>query len=283
MDSKINSNSKSVSLISSPLSQILSKHPFKKTFLQSFLPNFDHEEWKPLVGKMMKYYEKVIIRKGDKMFLPKNTKLYHGSLEYPFIPASKSKADTRRMTFFGLDIDISLWYILELIEIEKYKKANNFNRFGFLYLLVVTEDIEIHTLIDIINNNPKDIRSCKSQGNVCLHPQVAFRGQVFNSPSIYKLSSEITLHYHRYEDKLLLDKVYIVDPLLLEMNKNDPTWKVRKSIIRRYHKLDILEKDKHLYEDTIDAETYKRYYLGAIRKKNKKKKKKKTKKKNKLI
>ena len=31
--------------------------------------------------------------------------------------------DTRRMTFFGLDIDISLWYILELIRLEHFNKA----------------------------------------------------------------------------------------------------------------------------------------------------------------
>tara|TARA_Y100000389_G_scaffold201820_1_gene245450 strand:+ start:1656 stop:2507 length:852 start_codon:yes stop_codon:yes gene_type:complete len=279
MESKAKSNSKSMSLLSSPLSTILSKHPFKKTYLQSFLPDFDPEEWKPLVRKMMRHYEKVIIKRGNKMYLPKGTKLYHGSLEYPFLPASKSKANTGRMTFFGLDIDISLWYILELIEMEKYKKTIGFNRFGFLYLFVVTQDIEIHKLIDLINDNPKEIRSCKKLGNVCLHPQVAFRGEVFNSPSIYKLSSELTLHYQRYEKHLKLDKLYIVDPLLLEMNKNDPKWKVRNSIIKRYHNLDLVETD--LYEETIDAETYKRYYLGALGKKKKKKKKTKKKKKKK--
>lgn len=272
--------SKSISLLSSPLSTILSKHPFKKTYLQSFLPEFDPEEWKPLVRKMIKHYEKVIIKRGNKMYLPKGTKLYHGSLEYPFLPASKSKADIRRMTFFGLDIDISLWYILELIGSEHFNKANDFNRFGFLYLFVVTQDIEIHALLDLINNNPKNIRPCKKLGNVCLHPQVAFRGDVFDAPSIYKLSSELTLHYQRYEKHLKLDKVYIVDPLLLEMNKNDPKWKVRNSIVRRYHNLDLLEKDNDLYQATIDAETYKRYYFGALHKK-KKKTKKKTKKKKK--
>ena len=38
---------------------------------------------------------------------------------------------------------------------------------------------EIHKLIDLINDNPKEIRSCKKLGNVCLHPQVAFRGDVY--------------------------------------------------------------------------------------------------------
>ena len=275
------SSSKSISLLSTPLSTILSKNPFKKTYLESFLPTFDSEEWKPLVKKMIKHYEKIIIRKNNKIFLPKGTKLYHGSLEYPFLPASKSKADIRRMTFFGLDIDISIWYILELIGLERFNKSNNFNRFGFLYLFVITQDIEIHTLINLINDNPKEIRSCNKLGNVCLHPQVAFRGDVFNAPSIYKLSSEITLHYQRYETHLKLEKVYIVDPLILEMNKNDPKWKVRNSIVRRYNNLDLLEKDKDLYQEMIDAEKYKRYYLGALRrkKKTKRKTKRKTKKK----
>ena len=55
------SDMKSLSLLSSPLSMILSKNPFNKTYLQSFLPEFDPEEWKPLVRKMIEHYENVII------------------------------------------------------------------------------------------------------------------------------------------------------------------------------------------------------------------------------
>ena len=82
-------------------------------------------------------FDKILIVKGDKQYIPKGTKLYHGDIQYPFIPGSKSTSNKNNMTFFGLDIDIAIWYILELVEIEKFKKDNNFSRFGFLYIFVL--------------------------------------------------------------------------------------------------------------------------------------------------
>ena len=99
------------------------------------------------------------------------------------------------MTFFGLDIDIAIWYILELVEIEKFKKDNNFSRFGFLYIFVLQEDLELSKIIDIIRHNPLEIRQCRHVVNVCLL-QVAYRGRVETAPHIYKLCSEVTLFYH---------------------------------------------------------------------------------------
>jgi len=271
-------NSKSKSLLSSPLSEYLTVSPFKLSFLESFLPNNNSTIWDKLVKKMMSYYDKILIVKGDKKYLPKGTKLYHGDIKYPFIPGSKSTGNKENMTFFGLDIDIAIWYILELVEIEKFKKDNNFSRFGFLYIFVLQEDLELSKIIDIIRDNPKEIRKCRHKNNVCLHPQVAFRGRVETAPQIYKLSSEVTLFYDNYTEMLLLDKIYIVDPLLLELNKNNKEWKPRNAIIKKYNSTTI---EEELYKETIDSETYKRYYLGALRKKTKKKKtkKKKTKKK----
>ena len=59
------------------------------------------------------------------------------------------------------------------MRLEHFKKTNDFGRFGFLYLFTLTEEIEIHKLIDIIYTNPKDTRECNKPGNVRLHPQVA--------------------------------------------------------------------------------------------------------------
>ena len=38
---------------------------------------------------------------------------------------------------------------------------------------------------------------------------------------------------------------------------------MRDSIIRRYQSLDNLERDKDLYSETLDADTYIRYYLSS--------------------
>ena len=253
----------SSSLLSTPVSDIIEKHPFKRNLFQSLFPDYDNAEWTELVNKMKRHYDKILIKRGDKLYLPRGTKLYHGDLSYPFVPGSKSTGNKDKMTFFGLDIDISIWYILELVRLEHFKKTKDFSRFGFLYLFTLTEEIEIHKLIDIIYTNLKDTRECNKPGNVCLHPQVAFRGTTDDSPNIYKLSSEVTLHYPKYESQLSLDRVYIVDPLLLEQNKLNREWKVRDSIIRRYQSLDNLERDKDLYSETLDADTYIRYYLSS--------------------
>lgn len=280
------SKSKSKSLLSSPVSDIIEKDPFERNLFQSIFPNYDNTEWLPLVKKMKTHYKK--FERGNKLYLPKGTKLYHGSTEYPFLGDAPDK---NKITYFGLDIDISIWYILELVRLEHFKKKQDFSRFGFLYLFTLTEDIEIDKLIDIIYTNPKDTRKCNKTGSVCLHPQVVFRGTTDDSPNIYKLSSEVTLHYPVYESKLSLDRVYLVDPLLLEQNKLNRTWKPRNAIIRRYQKLDNLKQDIDIYSETIDAQTYINYYLsplGSLRKRKKKtkrqnKKSKKNKKKKTLF
>ena len=281
----MNSNTESKSLLSSPLSEYLTISPFKMSFLESFLPNYNPTMWDTLVKKMMSHYDKILIVKGDKKYLPKGTKLYHADIQYPFTPGSKSTDNKDNMTFFGLDIDIAIWYILELVEIEKFKKDNNFSRFGFLYMFVLQEDLELSKIIDIIRDNPKEIRECRHKNNVCLHPQVAFRGRVETAPQVYKLCSEVTLFYQNYSEILLLDKIYVIDPLLLELHKNNKDWKPRNAIIKKYDSTTI---EEDLYTETIDTDTYKRYYLGALhhkktkrRKKTKKKKKTKRRKKTK--
>jgi hypothetical protein len=164
------------------------------------------------------------------------------------------------------------------VRLEHFKKRDNFSRFGFLYLFTLTEDLEIHKLMDLLSTNPKDTRICNKMGKVCLHPQVAFRGTTDDSPHIYKLSSEVTLHYPVYESQLSLHSVYLVDPLILEQNKRNKQWKVRNAILKRYQKRNSLEKDIDIFSETIGPETYIQYYLSqttAAKKKTKKRTRKK--------
>ena len=67
----MNSNTTSKSLLSSPLSEYLTINPFKMGFLESFLPNYNPTMWDTLVKKMMSYYDKILIVKGDKKYLQK--------------------------------------------------------------------------------------------------------------------------------------------------------------------------------------------------------------------
>ena len=63
----------------------------------------------------------------------------------------------------------------------------------------------------------------------------------------------------------------MVDPLLLETNKMDPEYNPSSAIIKEFTPKTI--KNHKEIEETIDIETYKRYYSGALRKHNKPKKK----------
>ena len=262
------------SIISTPLSDILSKKPMYQP------DGEDQKEWKPIVKKMITYYEKILVKKGDKVYLPKGSILYHGDMGYPFVPGSKSTGDRNKMTFFGLDIEISIWYVSELIDsyLEKYSKGKPVNRYGFLYSFKLTQDLEVDSILNTLFTHPKEVKLCNQKGKVCLHPQVAYRGDYEYAPSIYKLSSELTLFFDKHADQLQLDKVYIIDPLILHKHKDDASFKSRKSIVRRYNNPPASIDPKYL--ETIDIEQYRTHYFGALKKK--KKKKKKTKRRNRV-
>ena len=55
----MNSNTTSKSLLSSPLSEYLTINPFKLSFLESFLPNYNPTMWDTLVKKMMSFPETI--------------------------------------------------------------------------------------------------------------------------------------------------------------------------------------------------------------------------------
>jgi len=263
------------SLISTPLSDILSVKP--QPMLGASMG--DQEEWKPIIKKMISYYEKILVKKGDKVYLPKGSVLYHGDMGYPFVPGSKSTGNKDKMTFFGLDIEIAIWYVSELIDLylESFFKGKPVNRYGFLYSFKLTQDLEIDLILDTLWAHPKESKICNQIGKVCLHPQVAYRGDVDYSPTIFKLSSELTLYFDIHTDQLQLDKVYIIDPLILHRNKEDISFKSRKSIVHRYNVVPETIDPKYL--EVIDIDQYRTHYFGALKRKKKKKKKKKTKRK----
>jgi hypothetical protein len=117
-------------------------------------------------------------------FVPKGTKLYHSS----FIFDQKFNLD--RITFFGTDIIISLWYLLE----ELLKPHNRNKRFGVIYEFEVTNDIPIY-ILENINNHPYNTYGkgtvCQSKQIACIHPQYAYHG---NTNKFREMSMEITMN-----------------------------------------------------------------------------------------
>lgn len=78
------------------------------------------KEWRDLEIKVKNFVKERIMTKDG--FLREGIKLYHSSLnsELDF-----DKFDKDKYTYFGLDIVISLWYILEMADSEVEEKKRN--------------------------------------------------------------------------------------------------------------------------------------------------------------
>jgi hypothetical protein len=117
-------------------------------------------------------------------YIPKGTKLYHSS----FIFDQKFNMD--RITFFGIDIIISLWYLLE----ELLRPQHSNKRFGLIYEFEVIEDIPVY-ILEKISNHPYNSYGegviCKSKQFACIHPQYAYHG---NTHHFKEMSMEITMN-----------------------------------------------------------------------------------------
>lgn len=219
---------------------------------------YDDKDWVNPVKQTLEYYDSLLIKKNGNLFLPKGTLLYHGSLNYPFREGSQSMNDPNKITFFGLDATISIWYVLELIEMLAMRDLRNvniddfFNRYGYLYLFELTDDLPIHKILKSLSQSPKEQRICVRRNNVCLHPQVNFRG--LDRPDLYELSSEVTFYYSDFKDSLQLVDTYLVDPLLLFQNKNDPDYDPRLSVV----KIDDYQPE---FDQKISQKKYIEYYM----------------------
>ena len=193
--------------------------------------------------------------------IPAGTLLFHGSLEYP-LPFSESDFST--MTFFGLDATISLWYILELLELS-ILQDKDFKRYGYLYVFRINQSLPISKIIQTIHKNPRATWRCTlTNKSICIGPQVSLRNSVWESPkeskTIYDLSTELTMHYNTYKDSMELISTYLVDPVILANNRDDLEFDPRDAIVKHI--------DTHLkeYDQIIDAETFIKYYKPSFSK-----------------
>lgn len=137
---------------------------------------------------LLRRYEEPIILHGIKIeyYLPKGVTLYHGSLDF-YLTFDKPciTCEPNHLTFFGLDITISLWYLYEL-----YLNNGSNRKFGIIYEFEVIEDIPVF-LIEEIDKHPFGWSECNTKGIACIHPQYAYHGipvDVF-----HELSIELTM------------------------------------------------------------------------------------------
>lgn len=149
--------------------------------------------------------------------IPVGTRLYHGSMD------GNIKFDNPKLTFFGIDVIISLWILPEQRKNKMYKELgydislsqkieyNKNHDKGYLYEFQVVKPIPVQIIEDLCQH-PLEVEMCKTQP--CLHPQIGP-----DSP-IYNLSTELTIDLKDYKDYILLQKKYEVNINKLEENQD---------------------------------------------------------------
>jgi hypothetical protein len=226
-----------------------------KRFWKCLFQICDPIQWEEPIKTMLNHYNIILKKKGDQYYLPKNTILYHGSTNYPFFDKTFL---SNKITFFGLDIVIALWYILEEIYNKNDHCVNNQNVKinGYLYEFQLTKDLPITHIIKKLIINPKDrTEPCKKIMNaVCLHPQISFHGTSFTNHyrdivPMFDLCNEITLRYTVYKDYMHLKNVYFVDPFILHKNATKIHFDPVKSIV-----------SNKKYKDIIGCQEYKKEF-----------------------
>lgn len=165
--------------------------------------------------------------------IKKGTVLYHGSLD----PNMQFTRNT--ITFFSIDKNISIWYLLEM-SLLKMSFINrllyNKHEIGYLYKYEILYDIDIQLVRDI-NENAKNgmglynfiynttgyeidaLNFSKYKNVITLHPQIILRG--IEKQDKYELSSEITIPIYMYPNLLKLLNVSEININYLYENKNN--------------------------------------------------------------
>lgn len=204
-----------------------------KQFWISFFKPVDPKQWHNPVRQIITEMKNKIGKSSDNsFFLKKGTLLFHGSTR------KNLKFDSKKsITFFGLDIIISLWYILEEVYMKNDLKKSDARINGYVYVFEVIENIPITKILKILNVNPKDRNSGCEQDlyTVCLHPQVAFHGSSVETimrsvVPLFDLSCEVTLNYNTFKDYLNLKEIYNVNPVILHENATNPSFNPIDSI-----------------------------------------------------
>ena len=165
------------------------------------------------------YMENTILKKNefdllgtddDGKYLPRGTKLYHGTLEN-----NLKFTDDIDITYFGLDFVISTWYTLEQ-SLDFREQTGNYIHTGILYEFELTDQLRIDRFIKDIDTHPSDVTQCM-EGYTCLHVQFAYHDNNLNPP--FNICYELTLNTKELRDKIRLLNTYNVNLDLLYSNR----------------------------------------------------------------
>ena len=224
---------------------------FKKKYWKSFFKEIDHDDpaWAQFSNTLMKNYLAFnTFEKEGVLYLKKGTRLFHGS-RFNSTPAEMFSSKSR-ITFFGAEPKISLWYLLETCAnnvgacdsispcIAPDKGVCYFDEstqtlksvVGYLYTMELVKDLPIFKYWNFINLHPSAAKGCKA--GVCIHPQIAYRGGSFSASDFHDLSIEITLPFVEYESYFQLTNKQIVNVSSLALHMNDPDYNAKDAILQ---------------------------------------------------
>ena len=173
-----------------------------------------YEEWNALENKVKNFVQQNLMVNGN---LRKGTKLYHSTLNADL---DFDKFDKNMKTFFGLDIVISLWYILEMAESNE-QKTGDLPQYGYLYEFELTKPLKVDKYIENIGEHPSGVAICEDSLGVCVHPQITFHGISRFDQGPFDLSIEITMGPNALP-YLLLIKRYKVEVRNLKKFRSYP-------------------------------------------------------------
>ena len=175
-------------------------------------------EWEMPLQHVGSYIDTLLETHQGGRFIPVGTKLYHGSLN----PALDFKHLLDHITFFGIDVVISLWYMLELQSEADPSELKP----GTLYEFIVTRPIPVEILPNLYDH-PTETERCLNEPIGCIHPQISFHGDVLCDPP-YDLSIELSLNLNKdaghgqFKECIALQKVYTVDTRILLEHRDKP-------------------------------------------------------------
>ena len=87
-----------------------------------------------------------------------------------------------------------------------------------------------------MDDHPTYYDDCLKTKDICIHPHVVYRSPFLITtepkitPQIFSVSTELTLNFEYYQNKIDLIKVQIVDINKLNKNKNNKKWKPQNAI-----------------------------------------------------
>jgi hypothetical protein len=185
--------------------------------MHSILWQLHFNDWNKFISKNNRYIYQLCSKDGKRsangkkqLFIPEGTKLYHGSI-YHFLDFNNMTRDS--ITFFGLDVIISLWYIYEAY----LRGGNTTTNYGSLYEFEVIKPVPVH-FIEEFDILPETNDKCLFDKRGCIHGQIAPHGTV-QSPYPVDLCIELTLNLKYFKKYIKMTKVYTVDVMILHKNR----------------------------------------------------------------